>query len=97
MIEKESRRSAERDARPTEAEPRPKPRVTLRVVTVDTERGRSERLAVQVDGDLIGVGEYGGEDNTRSRTYGWVEDLLEKLARRLGADVVTLRSKPEDT
>lgn len=47
-------------------------------------------LRVYVDGEQLPlVGYFGGEpeDNTRGRTYRWVDSLLSMLADRLGAEV----------
>lgn len=48
-----------------------------------------ESVEVYVDGERIGFGSYGGEpeDNSRIRDYGWVEDVIVKLAEKLGAEV----------
>jgi hypothetical protein len=56
---------------------------------VDDFGDGSEETEVYVDGELIGRGSYGGEpeDNYRFRDYAWVEDLIVKLAKKLGADV----------
>lgn len=51
-----------------------------------------EEVEVLVDGETVGIGWYGGEpeDNCRGRTYSWVEGLLVKLAKSLGADVTVM-------
>lgn len=48
-----------------------------------------DRIEIWVDGKSIGGGSYGGEpeDNTRSRDYSWVEDVIAELAKELGATV----------
>lgn len=56
-----------------------------------TERDAWDSYAstrVLVNGEPIGEGSYGGEpeDNMRGRDYSWVEPLLLKLAKTLGAD-----------
>ena len=50
---------------------------------------RKQDTSFFVDGEHIGSGSYGGEpeDNTRFRDYNWVEPLIAKIARRLGATV----------
>lgn len=67
------------------------PIVTIK--TLSTERNRwgetFEDISVLIDGEEIGSGWYGGEpeDNRKSRTYKWVEPLIQKLAEKLGAEV----------
>jgi len=56
-----------------------------------------ETTIVEIDGKEIGKGHYGGEpeDNTRGRDYKWVELLLEKIAKELGADVEIEKIEPK--
>lgn len=59
---------------------------------------RPELTAVEIDGKLIGGGTYGGEteDNSRYRHYAWVEDLIEKLAEALGAEVEIVEEEVDE-
>ena len=71
-------------------------KVTIKSRTLQTEYGDNrESTYVYVDDKLIGSGSYGGEpeDNSRRRDYGWVEDMLIKLALELTPDVVKLDVK----
>ena len=54
---------------------------------------------VEVDGEIIGSGRYGGEpeDNMQCRDYDWVEKLLKTLAEKLGAEVVMQEANEEET
>lgn len=54
--------------------------------------GLTEETQVYVNGEHIGGGRYGGEpeDNMRSRKYAWVETVIERLAHKLGADVLVV-------
>ena len=68
--------------------------------TRDTDYGTPQQSTeIFVDGVSIGRGRFGGEpeDNSKDRDYDWVDGLIEKLAKSLGADV-TLTSviEPDD-
>lgn len=65
-------------------------KVQIHSITYENNWGETrESIEVFVDGINIGYGTYGGEpeDNVRYRTYGWVEPLILRLAKELGADV----------
>lgn len=55
------------------------------------------RVTVLVDGVEVGGGGIGGEDedNTRGRTYEWIEKTLQALAQALGADVKVTETELE--
>jgi hypothetical protein len=48
-----------------------------------------ETIKVFVDGELLTIGNYGGEpeDNLRCRDYRWVEIMVADVAKKLGAQV----------
>ena len=64
-------------------------KVTIKSYSKETDYEPQEVTIVEVDGKEIGRGRYGGEpeDNCRYRDYDWVEFLLERLAKELGAEV----------
>jgi hypothetical protein len=73
-----------------------KPKVTIR-----REKGDGyEPVSVEVllDGKPIAEGGMGGEpeDNCEARDWAWVLPCISKLARKLGADVETIETEPED-
>jgi hypothetical protein len=57
-----------------------------------------EGVRVEVDGQLVTTGDYGGEpeDNCECRTYAWVKEALSDLAKALGAEVVITERYVED-
>lgn len=63
----------------------------VKLVFTESNDYEYETIKVYVDDKLIGEGVYGGEpeDNSRSRDYGWVETIIENLAKELGATVIT--------
>ncbi len=63
-------------------------KVTIKSITLQDDYDISEMTVVEVDGKEIGRGRYAGEpeDNFRFRDYSWVESLLEKLSKELGAE-----------
>lgn len=63
-------------------------KVTIKSVEYQDAYNVREKTIVEVDGEKIGEGYYGGEpeDNARYRDYGWVEDLIATLAAKLGAE-----------
>lgn len=66
------------------------PKVTIKSISGEGRYYRLlEQTVVEIDGLVIGMGDYGGEpeDNMRCRDYRWVEPLLAKLATVLGAEV----------
>ena len=64
-------------------------KVVIKSMTEETDDDVFEQTIVEIDGKRIGQGSYGSEpeDNTRYRHYGWVENLIKKVAEELGADV----------
>lgn len=65
--------------------------VKLVFVTERSKWNEREEITVYVDGVIVGNGHYGGEpeDNTRSRDYSWVEELISAVSKKLGAEVTT--------
>lgn len=65
-------------------------KVTIKIISELTKWEDRDSIEVLVDNELIGTGNYGGEpeDNSRTRDYSWIETLIEKLAKKLGAEVV---------
>lgn len=63
--------------------------VKIKSYEKETDYEPHEITIVEVDGEEIGRGRYGGEpeDNCRFRDYGWVECILKTLAEELGAKV----------
>jgi hypothetical protein len=73
----------------------------VRIVTrieEDNWYGEQVNQEFYVDGELVGTGWYGGEpeDNTWSRSYAWVDEVIAKIAVKLGADVVTEIHEPDE-
>lgn len=72
--------------------------VKLTYETEETKWGdeRTE-LIIQVDGEEIARGSYGGEpeDNSHYRDYDWVRRALEVLAKKLGHNVILSEAKVE--
>ena len=66
-----------------------KPLVQLKFEYTDTGYSHFDTIEVFVNGKSIGKGYYGGEpeDNSRSRDYVWVEEVIKSLAKELGATV----------
>ena len=64
-------------------------KVTIKSKLTNDKWGWYEETEVFVDGVSIGTGSYQGEpeDRSRSRDFSWVEPLLFKLAKALGAEV----------
>lgn len=64
-------------------------KVKIKSYDMETDYEPSEITIVEIDGKEIGRGRYGGEpeDNYRFRHYGWVENLIGKVAKALGAEV----------
>lgn len=71
-------------------------KVTIKGVT-ETYGGYEEHRSIEVlvDGAPVGSGWYGGEpeDNMECRTYSWVEPLIGRLAKALGAEVECVEEK----
>lgn len=66
----------------------------LRIVThIEEDSWSGERVYQDfyIDGIKVGEGSYGGEpeDNSWSRDYSWVDEVISRVAQSLGADVVT--------
>lgn len=65
-------------------------KVKIVSITERTKYKDLESVEVYVDDEFVGRGFYGGEpeDNSRIIDYSWVEELIEKLSEKLGAEVV---------
>ena len=66
-------------------------KLTIKTVTLRDDYDSRDKDEFYIDGEKIGEGYYGGEpeDNLRYRDYAWVPEIIEKIAKRLGADVET--------
>ena len=72
-------------------------KVTIRHKVIREDDGITS-IEVELDGQEIGGGTFGGEpeDNTENRDYSWVTPLVKRLAQKLGADVETVGAEGED-
>lgn len=66
--------------------------MTRKLVIKSTEERADDgytRSEFWLDGMLIGKGHYGGEpeDNLKCRDYDWVETIITRVAKGLGAEV----------
>lgn len=72
----------------------------VKLVTKDCFGGYRSRstIDVYVNDELVGTGFYGGEPegNMRIRDYDWVEDVIARVAKKLGADVSTENHEVEE-
>ena len=74
-------------------------KVWIKSITTHCKWEDYEETEVIVNGEVLFRGNYGGEpeDNRRCRTYSWVERALEKLAVKLGAEVIVVYKDVEET
>jgi hypothetical protein len=75
-----------------------KPKVTIKRYLeepVGTKLNRVVGCSIELDGNVVGYGDFGGEpeDNLESRDYAWVLPLIINLADALDAEVEELEEQ----
>lgn len=72
------------------------PVVTMRIA--DSDDDNYSTIKIELDGKQIADGWYGGEpeDNSRTRSYRWVQTAIRAVAESLGAKVQIVKEELAD-